>query len=41
MNALCEKEVAGGRVVKLFPVVALDSFDASTELSEDMGNEVC
>ena len=35
-----KEEVAGARVVKLFPVVALDSLDACAELGGGMGNEV-
>jgi hypothetical protein len=40
VNALGEEEVSGARVVKLFPVVALYSFDAGTKLSGGMGDEV-
>jgi len=40
MDALREEEVAGTRVVKLFPVVTLDSLDMGTELGGGMGDEV-
>jgi len=40
VNALGEKKMAGAGVVKLFPVVALNGFDASAKLSGDMGNEL-
>jgi hypothetical protein len=35
-----QKEEAGGRVVKLTPVVALDSFDSPVELSRHIGKEM-
>jgi hypothetical protein len=35
-----QEEEAGGRVVKLTPVVALDSFDNPTELSRHIGKEM-
>jgi len=40
VNALEEKKMAGAGVVKLFPVVALNDFDASTKLCGDMGDEL-
>jgi hypothetical protein len=40
VDALREKELTGARVVKLAPVVALDSLDACAELGGGVGNEV-
>jgi hypothetical protein len=40
VDALGKEEVAGARVVKLFPVVALDSLDAGAKLSGHVGDEV-
>jgi hypothetical protein len=40
VNALGDEEVLGARVVKLFPVVALYSFDTGAKLSGGMGDEV-
>jgi hypothetical protein len=40
VNALGEEEVPGAGVVKLFPVVALYSFDAGAKLSVGVGDEV-
>ena len=40
MNALGEEEVAGTRVVKLSPVVALYRFYAGAKLSGGMGDEL-
>jgi hypothetical protein len=40
VNALGEEEVLGAGVVKLFPVVALYSFDTGTKLSGGVGDEV-
>jgi hypothetical protein len=38
--ALSEEELTGARVVKLFPIVALDCLDAGTELSRGVSDEV-
>ena len=35
-----KKEVTGARVVKLFPVITLDSFDLGAKLSGGVGDEV-
>jgi hypothetical protein len=35
-----QEEDLGRRVVKLMPVVALDSFDSPTELSRHIGKEI-
>jgi hypothetical protein len=35
-----QEEEAGGRVVKLTPVIALDSFDSPAELSRHIGKEM-
>ena len=35
-----KKEVTGAGVVKLFPVIALDSFDLGAKLSGGVGDEV-
>jgi hypothetical protein len=35
-----QEEEAGGRVVKLMPIVALDSFDSPTELRRHIGKEM-
>jgi len=40
MDALGEEEVTGARVVKLFPVVALDSLDVGAKLGGGVGDEV-
>jgi len=40
VNALGEKKMPGARVVELFPVVALYSFDAGAKLSGGMGDEL-
>jgi hypothetical protein len=40
VNALGEEEVPGAGVVKLFPVVALHSFDAGAKLSGGVDDEV-
>jgi hypothetical protein len=40
VNALGEEELSGARVVKLSPVVALDSFDAGAKLNGGVGDEV-
>jgi hypothetical protein len=40
LGAVRQEEEAGGRVVKLTPVVALDNFDSSTELSSRIGKEM-
>ena len=40
MDALGEEEVTGARVVKLFPIVALDSLDVGAKLGGGMGDEV-
>ena len=40
MDALGEEEVTGPRVVKLFPIVALDSLDVGAKLGGGMGDEV-
>jgi len=40
MDALGEEEVAGAGVVKLVPIVALDSLDASAKLCGDVGDEL-
>jgi len=40
VDALGEEEVAGAGVVKLFPVVTLDGFDAGAKLSGGVGDEV-
>jgi hypothetical protein len=38
--AIRQEEDSGGRVVKLTPVVALDSFDSPAELSRHIGKEI-
>jgi hypothetical protein len=38
--AIRQEEDSGGRVVKLTPVVALDSFDSPTELSRHISKEI-
>jgi hypothetical protein len=38
--AIRQEEEVGGRVVKLTPVVALDSFDSHAELSRHIGKEM-
>jgi hypothetical protein len=38
--AVRQEEDAGGRVVKLTSVVALDSFDSPTELSRHIGKKI-
>jgi hypothetical protein len=38
--AIRQEEDSGGRVVKLTPVVALDSFDSPTELSRHISREI-
>jgi hypothetical protein len=38
--AVRQEEDAGGRVVKLTSVVALDSFDSPAELSRQIGKEI-
>jgi hypothetical protein len=38
--AVRQEEDVGGRVVKLTPIVALDSFDSPAELSRHIGKEV-
>jgi hypothetical protein len=38
--AIRQEEEAGGRVVKLTPVIALDSFDSLAELSRHIGKEI-
>jgi hypothetical protein len=38
--AVRQEEGSGGRVVKLTPVVALDSFDSPAELSRHIGKEI-
>jgi hypothetical protein len=38
--AVRQEEDSGGRVVKLTPVVALDSFDSPAELSRHIGKEI-
>jgi hypothetical protein len=38
--AIRHEEEAGGRVVKLTPVVTLDSFDRPTKLSRHIGKEM-
>jgi hypothetical protein len=38
--AVRQEEDSGGRVVKLTPVVALDSFDSSAELSRHISKEI-
>jgi hypothetical protein len=40
VNALGKEELPGARVVKLSPIVALDSFDAGAKLSGGVGDEV-
>jgi hypothetical protein len=40
LGALRQEEEAGGRVIKLMPVVALDSFDSPAELSRHIGKEM-
>jgi hypothetical protein len=35
-----QEEEVGGRVIKLMPVVALDSFDSTAELSRHIGKEM-
>ena len=40
MDAQGEEEVTGARVVKLFPVVALDSLDVGAKLGGGVGDEV-
>ena len=40
MDALGEEEVTGARVVKLFPVVALNSLDVGAKLGGGVGDEV-
>jgi hypothetical protein len=40
MDALGEEEVTSARVVKLFPVIALDSLDACDKLGGGVGDEV-
>jgi hypothetical protein len=40
MEALGEEKVAGAGVVKLLPVVALDSLDAGAKLGVGVGDEV-
>ena len=40
VDALGEEEVIGARVVKLFPIIALDSLDGDTKLSGGIGDEV-
>jgi hypothetical protein len=40
LGALRQEEEAGGRVIKLTPVVALDSFDSPAELSRHIGKEM-
>jgi len=40
MDALGEEEVTGARVVKLFPVVALDSLDVGAKLGGGVCDEV-
>jgi hypothetical protein len=40
MCAVRQEEEAGGRVIKLTPVVALDSFDSHVELSRRIGKEM-
>jgi hypothetical protein len=35
-----QEEDAGGRVIKLTSIVALDSFDSPTELSRHIGKEI-
>jgi len=39
VNALGEEELSGAGVVKLSPIVALDSFDAGAKLSGGLGDE--
>jgi hypothetical protein len=38
--AIRQEEEAGGRVVKLTPIVALDSFDSPVKLSRHIGKEM-
>jgi hypothetical protein len=38
--AVRQEEDAGGRVIKLTSVVALDSFDSPAELSRHIGKEI-
>jgi hypothetical protein len=38
--AVRQEEEAGGRVVKLTPIVTLDSFDSPTELNRHIGKEM-
>ena len=40
MDALGEEEVTGARVVKLFPIVALDGLDVGAKLGEGVDDEV-
>jgi hypothetical protein len=41
VDALCEKEPPGARVVKLAPIVALDSLHTCVELGGGEGDEGC
>jgi hypothetical protein len=40
LGVVRQEEEAGGRVVKLTPVVTLDSFDSPAELSRHIGKEM-
>ena len=40
MDALSEEKLTGARVVKLFPVVALDSLDVGAKLGGGVCDEV-
>ena len=40
VNALGEEEVMGARVVKIFPVIALNGLDVGAKLSGGVGDEV-
>jgi hypothetical protein len=40
IDALGEKEVTGARVVRLFPIIALNSLDTGAKLGGGVGDEV-
>ena len=40
-SAMISKEGANSEVVKLFPIIGLESMDGATELSGDVGEKGC